>query len=153
MKKISLILLTLTLFAMLTSCDNSLFNASGISVSKITIENLPEDGNYALAGAFLMDPDKEGGPGNWSNTYLGKASENGTVTWTFTTPLEVKVGSGEFKIVKSGSWDTPELSAFNGSAGNGDIFKGTDVAIDGGTYEITWDATKAIDECITGIKQ
>lgn len=141
MKKISLLLITITIVGLLSSCGNTLFNAGGIYVDEITAINLPEDGDYALAGAFFEE--------SWSNTYNTQTSSDGTVTWTFDPAIEVAVGNGTFKIVKSGTWSFAVEGSFKDPHDNADIYNVSDLTIDGDTYSVEWDASQTVDEGLT----
>ncbi|KGE73157.1 hypothetical protein [Spirochaeta lutea] len=144
MKKALYFILLAAAVLMLGSCGNTLHNASGVFITKITAVNLPEDGTYALAGGFFES--------SWDNTNLATASSDATVTWEFETPIEVKPGNSEFKIVQSGTWKFAALGTFKDPHDNANVFDAQDITMDGGNWELTWDAEKDVDEGLMAAK-
>lgn len=146
-KTIGIILAVLVVIAV-ASCSNTLHNAGSIYVSEITAINLPSDGDYALAGAFFEN--------SWDNTNNTKSSTDLSITWEFDPALEVKIGDGEdqFKVVNSGTWNAAVNGGLEDTGNdNPEVFNAEGVSIDSGTYVITYDASKPIEEVLSGEKQ
>ncbi len=144
MKKTVLVIAVLMAAVLLGSCGNTLFNASGVFITELTVENLPAEGEYALAGSFFEE--------EWTNTYLATQSVEGSVTWEFDPALEVPVGDSEFKIVQSGTWNFAVEGGFRDPHGNANVFDAEGLTIDGGEWVITFDATKTESEAMTAVK-
>lgn len=144
MKKSVVLFMVIFAALILGGCGNTLHNASGVFITKITANNLPEEGTYALAGGFFDL--------SWDNTNLGTASSNATVVWEFDPAIEVKPGNSSFKVVQSGTWKFAVLGTFKDPHDNADVFNAADISMDGGNWELTWDATKDIDDGLSAVK-
>lgn len=144
MKKTVILVLIAMAAIMLSSCGNTLFNAGGVYVTEIHAINLPNDGDFALAGAWF--------PSAWTNTNDTMTASGGEITWTFATPIKVAVGNGDFKIVQSGTWLMAIEGGLHDPYGNANVFNFDGIFLDDGNWVLTWDASKTLDDGMTASK-
>ena len=161
MKKTFLVFAVLIMAIILGACTNDLHNAGGLSLARVEAINLPEDGDYAIIGAWALNEWNTPDPTTHAEDIT--TASGGAATWSFTTPREIPFGSDGFKIYSVTSlgggadwWNhvPADNTLQDVGSGNAEVLSADGAVVDGAdNWVLTWDASQSFDSVLSMEKE